>query len=68
MKSFNKLKTKLSELFQLDQADLDFGIYRIMNDRQYSPFTSDCVSAQSPFRFPASKTPAQGPTSVIYSP
>jgi len=33
MNSFEKLKTKLSELFQLDQADLDFGIYRIMNAR-----------------------------------
>jgi hypothetical protein len=31
MKSFDKLKTKLAELFQLDQADLDFGIYRIMD-------------------------------------
>lgn len=28
---FEKLKTLLAELFQLDQADLDFGIYRIMN-------------------------------------
>ncbi|MDY7030715.1 MAG: site-specific DNA-methyltransferase [Thermodesulfobacteriota bacterium] len=34
MNSFEKLKTKLSELFQLDQADLDFGIYRIMNARR----------------------------------
>jgi adenine-specific DNA-methyltransferase len=34
MKSFNKLKLKLSELFQLDQADLDFGIYRVMNARR----------------------------------
>ncbi len=34
MNSFNKLKTKLAELFQLDQADLDFGIYRIMNARR----------------------------------
>jgi adenine-specific DNA-methyltransferase len=34
MKSFDKLKTKLTELFQLDQADLDFGIYRIMNLRR----------------------------------
>ena len=29
MRSFDKLKAKLAELFQLDQADLDFGIYRI---------------------------------------
>ena len=34
MKSFDKLKGKLAELFQLDQADLDFGIYRIMNARR----------------------------------
>jgi adenine-specific DNA-methyltransferase len=29
-----KLKGKLSELFQLDQTDLDFGIYRIMNAKR----------------------------------
>ena len=34
MNSFEKLKNKLAELFQLDQADLDFGIYRIMNSRR----------------------------------
>ena len=34
MKQFDKLKAKLAELFQLDQADLDFGIYRIMNARR----------------------------------
>jgi len=34
MKSFDKLKAKLAELFQLDQADLDFGIYRIMNAKR----------------------------------
>ncbi len=33
-KSFDKLKAKLAELFQLDQADLDFGIYHIMNARR----------------------------------
>ena len=26
----NKLMSKLTELFQLDQPDLDFGFYRIM--------------------------------------
>lgn len=30
----DKLKGLLSELFQLDQADLDFGIYRIMNQKR----------------------------------
>ena len=33
-KNSEKLKAKLAELFQLDQADLDFGIYRIMNARR----------------------------------
>ncbi len=31
---FDKLKRVLSELFQLDQAELDFGIYRIMNAKR----------------------------------
>lgn len=31
---YNRLKTMLRELFQLDQADLDFGIYRIMNQKR----------------------------------
>ena len=34
MKSSEKLKGKLAELFQLDQAELDFGIYRIMNTKR----------------------------------
>ena len=29
-----KSSVLLKELFQLDQADLDFGIYRIMNQRR----------------------------------
>ena len=32
--SFEKLKVKLRELFELDKADLDFGIYRIMNQKR----------------------------------
>ena len=32
--NFDKLKRLLEELFQLDQADLDFGIYRIMNQKR----------------------------------
>jgi len=31
---YNKLVKTLSEIFQLDQADLDFGIYRIMNQKR----------------------------------
>ncbi|MCO6455104.1 MAG: site-specific DNA-methyltransferase [Pirellulaceae bacterium] len=34
MTNFEKLQKLLEELFQLDQADLDFGIYRIMNQKR----------------------------------
>ena len=33
--NLEKLRGLLQELFQLDQADLDFGIYRIMNHKRY---------------------------------
>src|SRR5947199_7497145 len=32
--NYQKLRGLLQELFQLDQADLDFGIYRIMNQKR----------------------------------
>jgi adenine-specific DNA-methyltransferase len=32
--NYQKLRSLLQELFQLDQADLDFGIYRIMNQKR----------------------------------
>lgn len=32
--AFNKFKRLLEELFQFDRADLDFGIYRIMNSKR----------------------------------
>ncbi len=32
--NFEKFQRLLEELFQLDQADLDFGIYRIMNQKR----------------------------------
>jgi adenine-specific DNA-methyltransferase len=32
--NYEKLKTLLRELFQMDQADLDFGLYRIMNAKR----------------------------------
>ncbi|MBX3119126.1 MAG: site-specific DNA-methyltransferase [Fimbriimonadaceae bacterium] len=32
--NYDKLLAKLTEMFQLDQADLDFGIYRIMNSKR----------------------------------
>lgn len=31
--NFDRLKTKLRELFELDKADLDFGIYRVLRQR-----------------------------------
>jgi adenine-specific DNA-methyltransferase len=31
--NFDKLKAKLRELFELDKADLDFGIYRVLRQR-----------------------------------
>ena len=34
MTNLEKLRGLLQELFQLDQADLDFGIYRIMNQKR----------------------------------
>ena len=33
-KQYEKLKDILREMFQMDQADLDFGIYRIMNAKR----------------------------------
>ncbi|MBA7467988.1 hypothetical protein ES707_03228 [subsurface metagenome] len=32
--NYSKFRNLLQELFQLDQADLDFGIYRIMNQKR----------------------------------
>ena len=32
--NYEKLKAKLLELFMLDQPDLDFGIFRIMNSKR----------------------------------
>ena len=34
MTNLDKLKELLAELFMLDQADLDFGIYRVMNAKR----------------------------------
>ncbi len=31
---YEKLKKILQQMFQMDQADLDFGIYRIMNQKR----------------------------------
>lgn len=33
-RNYNKLRDLLQELFRMDQADLDFGIYRIMNQKR----------------------------------
>ena len=34
MTNYDKLRAKLAEIFQMDRADLDFGIYRIMNSKR----------------------------------
>ena len=34
MNNYEKLEKVLTELFQLDKAELDFGIYRIMNQKR----------------------------------
>lgn len=46
--NFKKLVDKLIELFMLDQPDLDFGIYRIMNSRrrQITKFLQDDLLPQ----------------------
>ena len=40
--NFEKLKLKLRELFELDKADLDFGIYRILHQR-HREITEFCL-------------------------
>ena len=34
MSNYNKLQNVLKEIFEMDKADLDFGIYRIMNQKR----------------------------------
>lgn len=34
MSNYNKLQSVLREIFEMDKADLDFGIYRIMNQKR----------------------------------
>ena len=34
MSNFDALVAKLSEIFQIDRPDLDFGVYRILNARE----------------------------------
>jgi hypothetical protein len=51
--NYEKLKTLLKELFQLDQPDLDFGFYRVMhakNPRRVSPDKYENDVAPAPGR------------------
>ena len=50
---YEKLKTLLRELFQLDQPDLDFGLYRIMNAKsaEVSQFLDEDLLPQVRGRF-----------------
>lgn len=34
MSNYNQLKDVLNDIFELNKADLDFGIYRIMNQKR----------------------------------
>jgi len=34
MSNYNQLKEVLNDIFELNKADLDFGIYRIMNQKR----------------------------------
>lgn len=55
-RNFDRLKTLLREMFQLDRGDLDFGLYRIMNlkaseidaflERDLLPQVKDVLAAQ----------------------
>ena len=55
---FEKLKTLLKELFQLDQPDLDFGLYRIMHAKsaEVSQFLDKDLLPQVKAAFGAYKT------------
>jgi adenine-specific DNA-methyltransferase len=46
--SYEKLSALVKVLFQLDQADLDFGIYRIMNQKRNGIVTFRLRSVQAP--------------------
>lgn len=56
--AFQQLKEQLREMFQLDRGDLDFGIYRVMNqkredvtrflDKQLLPQVRDVLDAYQP--------------------
>ena len=42
-----KLKTLLKDLFQLDQPDLDFGLYRVMHAKSGEPAVAGASMATS---------------------
>ena len=46
---YEKLKTLLMELFQLDHPDLDFGIYRILHARSSTTSKPASTCATTPF-------------------
>ena len=55
---FEKLKTLLKELFQLDQPDLDFGLYRVMHAKsaEVSQFLDKALLPQVKAAFGQYKT------------
>ena len=44
---YDKLKTLLKELFQLDQSDLNFGLYCVMPGRQRLAYASSQSESRS---------------------
>ena len=59
---YEKLKTLLKELFQLDQPDLDFGLYRIMHAKsaEVTQFLDKDLLPQVKQAFGLYKTGRQG--------
>ena len=55
---YDKLKTLLKELFQLDQSDLDFGLYRVMHAKsaEVSQFLDDDLLPQVQVAFDQYRT------------
>ena len=63
MTNLDKLKNLLAELFMLDQADLDFGIYRVMNAKraEVTRFLDHDLLPQVRAELEKSSTPATAP-------
>lgn len=65
--SYEKLSALLKELFQLDQADLDFGIYRSMNQKrdEIEKWASSEITSIGGEQIAPKGTPAINPAKYI---